>query len=495
MGDEISGRRDLAGWVGYWFSASQVSTFDLCARKWAFQKIEGLRSPPGPSLALGLEMHGQLELWLREGRAINMTVPSGPIAMAGLHLLPMPKTPGLRIEQEFTIEIGGHKFRGYKDYEDFIPGWYPRVGDHKSTKDFRWAKTPDDLRTDPQGCLYAAETMWRTGTDACVLEWIYYRTTGAPKAEPVRVLVTRADVTPVLEQMVKSCDTMTALLDMAETKGLRALDIPPNASACDAFGGCEFQNLCNLSPAERMHSIMTQQLTSSDLLAKLDSMRNGQGINPPPNGQVALPMLPQQFAPPPHGPAPTPVNVNGRWVIPETVQTQPVLPPGPAPTPININGQWVIPPQDPPMQQIQMPPQTQMPLPLQTQPLPTPPQTPEVPLPPATTAPKPRRSKKQREADEAAAAAATTAAGQAQAPVVMNQAPVVVNPPNLAVDPAVPSSSTKLALGPEAGAALEQATQMLRAIANSAGVPDAKFIFSFSTDGSVKRSVSLTRGL
>lgn len=499
-------RDDLATWVGYWFSASQVGTFDLCARKWAFSKIDGLRSPPGPSAALGLDVHGQIERWLKDGIPLNMTVPSGPIAMAGLHLLPMPKTAGLRVEEEFTIEICGHKFRGYKDYEIFHPRPIPLVGDHKSTKDFRWAKTDavhppiegedNRLRADIQANLYAAHAMWVTGSEWCDLEWMYYRTTGAPAVHPVRLRLHRNEVAPVLERVVKSCNTMTALLDMAADKGLRALDIPPNARACDAFGGCEFQGLCNLSPAQRMTSIMAQQVHSQDLLTQLQSMQqnNGQsmqnGINPPPNtpqayappplpgGQMQLPMAPpQQMAPP--GPPPQMIVVDGKWVMAPQTPPAPTLPPGPPPQMVLVNGQWVMAPQGAPFAGV----------------VPQPPQPPQavatppaVPLPPA---PKGRKTKAQKEA-EAAATAAQQQQQQTSIPVPSLQAQADADQ---AAAQHVNAPTGKVNLLPEATAALEQATQMLRAIAHSVGMPEAKFIFTFAVDGSVKRSVQLTRAL
>lgn len=501
MGETATARRtDLATWTGYWFSVSQVNAFDDCPRKWAWQKLDGLNDPPNEAAALGIELHDQQEKWLKEGRPLNLLLPSGPIAMAGLHLLPMPKSPGLDVEKEFTIVIGGHNFRGYKDYEVYWPGYLPKVGDHKSSKDFRWALTagydpPEHgqedrrLRTDKQACLYAAETMWRTGLEACEVEWVYYRTTGAPKAEAVRVILTRADVEPVLERMVKSCDTMTALLDMAATRGLRAMDIPPNPRACDKYGGCKFRNLCNLSPVQRMTSIMTQTNLGSDLLAQLQSMapQNGAAINPPPMappgyagpppipagppmpGQMHLPMAPPQpqYAGAPPGPPPQPIHVNGQWTLPP--QAPAAAPPGPPPQMVNVNGQWVF-----------ATPQNGAPAAAAA---------PVVPPAPAAPAAKGGRGKKAQAAAAAAAAAAAPPVAPAPAPVVAPPPPPMAPP----VAKAPPSAG--IALSPEASTALDQATQMLKAIAGSIGQPDAKFIFAFSPDGSAKRSIQFTRNL
>src|SRR5687767_332853 len=98
------------------FSATQVSVFEDCPRKWSFRYIEGIETPPHPSAVLGTEVHAALEGWLRNATAPDFTTRAGSIAASGLHLLPEPRTPGLEIEQEFHLEMGGFAFRGFIDW-------------------------------------------------------------------------------------------------------------------------------------------------------------------------------------------------------------------------------------------------------------------------------------------------------------------------------------------------------------------------------------------
>jgi hypothetical protein len=125
-------------------SATQLDTADGCLRKWAWEKIDGYPRPQNASAALGSEVHAQLEDWLQEGKPFDLTTKAGEVAMAGYHLIPAPGTPHMAVEQEFVLEAWGHRIFGLKDLE-FQDR--PEVWDHKTTKDPKWAKTPEELKT------------------------------------------------------------------------------------------------------------------------------------------------------------------------------------------------------------------------------------------------------------------------------------------------------------------------------------------------------------
>ncbi len=262
------------------FSASQVSTFELCKRKWAFDKIDGVPRESSAAALLGTAVHAQLEAWLRDGTVPDDTE-AGQIAKSALHLLPAPKTPGMVLEGEFHIEMGGYLFRGFKDVEILS---VPIVLDHKTTADFKWSKTSTDLIDDVQGALYAADAMFRSGSQRCELQWTYMRTRGARKAKPVNVVVSRENITPRLEKTVESAAAMTKIL----ASGCAAKDVQYNDKACDNYGGCPYISRCERRPAERFEASMSQPSVNS-LLTSLRARQNG--INPP--------------APPP-APAPSP---------------------------------------------------------------------------------------------------------------------------------------------------------------------------------------------
>lgn len=289
------------------FSASQISTFEACPRKWAFLKIEGLKEPDKPSAALGTAVHKVIEEWLRDGKEPDRKTPEGDIAFSGLHLLPQPKTVGMELEKPFAITFGGHTFRGYKDIEILAT---PIVYDHKTTVDLQWAKSESDLPVDVQATLYAADAMMRAKSPHCDLQWTYLRTRGARRAEPVRVRVMRGQITPRLEQTLRSADAMAEAL----ASGRRANDLPFNDKECASFGGCPFLSECNLTPIKRKETdIMT---SIADLKKKLEE-RKKNGINPPPATQTPAPATVSQSSPAPE-PATTP---------PEPATTPPAIAP------------------------------------------------------------------------------------------------------------------------------------------------------------------------
>ncbi len=308
-----------------WYSATQLETFGLCARKWGLRYIDKIPGKQHAAAELGVAIHAQLEGWLREGRAIQTDTPAGAIAMAGLHYLPAPKSEGLEVETQFGLELGGHRFLGYKDAQILsrIP---PIVIDHKTTADFKWAKTPEELRDNYQACLYAADAMHKAGAAECDLAFVYYKTRGRPESKLVLLRVSRDDVTPTLERAIRLAAEMAA----AREAGCKGKELPVNPAACGAFGGCDYAGaVCGMTHEEKF-TVMSNS-TMSDFLSRIQARKGAVGINPP---EAALPPPPPVEAPPPPPAAAAPILdpsgkfqlVEGQWV-----PFAPAPPPPPAP--------------------------------------------------------------------------------------------------------------------------------------------------------------------
>lgn len=260
----------------YRSSASQVSTFELCPRKWAFLKIEKLEDPPSRFAQFGTETHAHLEEWFMFNRLPPETK-TGRCARAILRHLPPPQTPGIDIEHEINVEIGGVPFKGFIDVRILNRDPRPLVSDHKTTGDLKWAKAPEELPDDIQATIYAHDTMIESGVDAVDLQWTY-GTRDRARSLPVVRTVTRAEITPRIEKTAESVKVMRELYEQQTP----ALDIEPDARGCEAFGGCPFRDRCNLTPQERMKSVMSQE-TQSAFLAKLKAQKgNGAAAAPPP---------------------------------------------------------------------------------------------------------------------------------------------------------------------------------------------------------------------
>jgi hypothetical protein len=315
-------------------SASQVTLFhDECARKWAWKYIARIESKPNASAALGTEVDNeQLQPFLREGRPIDYTRPSGEIAASALAFLPRPKSEGLEVQKHFVIPSptwidGKHCGLGFQGYLDL---WLPKggiplpdgvspevdgkpvpvVGDFKTTGDFKWMKSATALATDTQAQLYALWAMYATRSPVVDLVWIYMRTKGARQARRTHLRVHAPHVAKQFSLInERALEVQEARLTVTDPKSL-----PPNPDQCEAFGGCPYRDKCNLGPGEiadaaaakakrKREATMTEAKSTMGLLAKLKAQREAAAGGAP--AWVANPTTPT-----PAAAAPATVGIN-----------------------------------------------------------------------------------------------------------------------------------------------------------------------------------------
>ncbi len=288
----------------YPFSASQISTFNTCRTKWGWTYIVGLRSVGTPSTELGTRVHKTLENYI-QGADIDTATQEGKIAITGVGHLPAPGTQGLRAEQAFTLPSttpnAPWHWRGAKDLE-----MGDTVYDHKTTSDWRWAKTPEDLLGDPQAILYAAHNQAKTGGDQTQLNWVYYKTR-TPHASKIVHLTMYKDHAQnglaVLDSLAaEAYKYIEAVRDIDEdAKRKYVLAMPNNPGACEDFGGCPFRGLCNLSPTQRFAGKMSQ--ANMSIIAKMKARAAEEDAKP---AIVEVPVAPNVEVPinPPEAPPP-----------------------------------------------------------------------------------------------------------------------------------------------------------------------------------------------
>lgn len=260
------------------FSASQISTYLECKRKWAWQYIAKEPRTQHASAALGVRVHKQLELWLKEGRPLQYALEDGrpddsaSIAKEALEHLPPPMLPGLDVEGyfNFTSPRSGVSYRGFIDWRHpHWPGDIPTIGDNKTTSGLQWAKSATDLDTDVQATLYAVDTMAHYRAPRVRLQWTYLQTRGARRSLPVVTELSSPHVAEMFAAVEEVAAEMSTTLHRVTDK-LQILELPPSPQACESFGGCPFQGQCNLSPRERLKAVMSQGLAPvNPLLARL----------------------------------------------------------------------------------------------------------------------------------------------------------------------------------------------------------------------------------
>ncbi len=182
-------------------------------------------------------------------------------------------TPGddLFTEDGFDFQIDtledGTQIRivGYVDYASMRAA-VPLIGDHKFTKNLRWAMTEEECITDPQGVVYSYATHLETGAEAVQLEWVYYEArpnTDAEDGRPresrrvrkVAHLFTLAEMQEGWEGILHT----SRLIAVAKLTVKAAMDMEPEPMACSAYGGCPFRDDCtDLTPATRLGARMRQ---------------------------------------------------------------------------------------------------------------------------------------------------------------------------------------------------------------------------------------------
>ena len=239
-----------------------------CIRKWAFNKIEGQRSPPTAATTLGTNVHTVAEDYLNLGTVPDLSTKPGKIFASGIHLLPDRKLV-TGVEKNFNLRFNDDvTFHGIVDFtgDDFI-------GDHKTTSNFRYALTPEELVTDYQGVLYgmAHATDRNLGlTDKFKLIWIYYLTRGKPQARRVQIETSRVQLERTYFPLAEKAEKLVKLKNTVES----ALEVEPNYSACGAFGGCPFRNKCESE--KPVYDFSKQNMEKDSMSSLLERLKEKQ---------------------------------------------------------------------------------------------------------------------------------------------------------------------------------------------------------------------------
>jgi len=277
-------------------SATQIDTALLCERKWAYLKLAGLKPDSNRFATTGTDVHSVLEEWQSTGKPVDLSTDAGKIASAGLKLLPQPGTH--KAEHEFRFDTGVAVYHGYMDLRG--PPTFPiqTVWDHKTTSNFRWMKTPELLRRDPQAMLYGTAVLHEakekgitlgSGVLRVELNWLYYLSDPKrPKSRKVQLHIVPDDAprlpicpdevdpkhfgimphSELTERFDEIQQTAKRLLQLYRDKP-KPEELPPNAAACSAYGGCPFEGKpCNLSTRERFQSMEAHEQAKTMTLAE-----------------------------------------------------------------------------------------------------------------------------------------------------------------------------------------------------------------------------------
>lgn len=239
-------------------SASQVSTFLRCPRKYSWKYVEGVKPPSTPRQEFGREIHAILAAWLKDGKPPPKT-PAGEVTLQGVcaaGVLPLPRS-SCAIEVPFFFPwTTGVVAKVVPDWAGEVDGEL-LVVDHKTTSDLRWAMTSDQLKVNEQAIIYAAWAMLKYRRPVVRARWIYYAATN-PKGgkrrpaglRPVEVVFDARN--PGFLDQIARLDLVIGDMRVIREQGIKPLDLPPSVEACEAYEGCFHRERCGLSDGERL---------------------------------------------------------------------------------------------------------------------------------------------------------------------------------------------------------------------------------------------------
>lgn len=222
-------------------SPTQISTYRSCKRKWAFQKLLGLRHDTAATIR-GKKVHALRERALISGDPIDQTTIEGQIAATGFHEVTKPPTFDIAVEYEFRHAITNTlRWHGIMDVIAVNDSPYPWITDHKTTANLRYAKSEAGLRSDPQWNIYA-EVALRMFPEAAwaYLTW-HYLTTKKPFVHKPVTLIAMRESSARIAEVGSLIATSKEIEKIRRNPPTDCNDLTPNTMTCGDYGGCPFR--------------------------------------------------------------------------------------------------------------------------------------------------------------------------------------------------------------------------------------------------------------
>jgi hypothetical protein len=213
-----------------------------CWRRWGHNHVDHFqKGPPDANQKFGLDGHDQLEHYFKSHGRIPLNLNSKPGQAAypaiASGLLPLP-SPYVVAEGAMEFEFDGILYNGKIDLLWAEASNHLIINDHKFTKDFKWALTPEKLVHDPQRIIYATWGIFKYAPDWVTCRWTYNKS--KPKYQAMQRTLTqhRSQIInehfPIVHEQA---------LRIKAARRLKSEDLPQNTSACRAFNrDCDFSD-------------------------------------------------------------------------------------------------------------------------------------------------------------------------------------------------------------------------------------------------------------
>jgi RecB family exonuclease len=303
-------------------SASQISTFRDCKRKWYIKKVVGIKEPDTPSAAAGRHLHKILERYLKTGelppQSDEVAVVAGAKEFTHNQCLAMlmpafehfPEPGKGEAEGKFEMDLG--ELGTMIGYIDCAVDEEGLVEDLKTTASFKYLKDEDTLRLDPQVTIYGVVMAERTGRDEVTCRWVYIlRDPKRPRAKAVEFNLSAEELDKSWQLVISDLREMKSLVERKPP----SLEVECNTLACDKYRGCPYRNTehCQTSSKERLTTLLRagreeeeKEMGLGALKKKVDQQKETGPINPPEAAKTAA----KTESPAPTGPAITEVEMS-----------------------------------------------------------------------------------------------------------------------------------------------------------------------------------------
>lgn len=329
-------------------SPSQLSTAEMCSRKWWFEKIARLPVIQKDYFTFGTVFHGVVERWLKAdasgrdetGAPVNI-YPEGwdkeiskeeselirVLVKDGIELGLLERAPGRQIEFEFSMPVEPGSPISMVGIIDLLTP--TMVQDHKTTKDFRWALSEEKIKSNTQLLIYAKVLIaWLTQNRQPIPEKIEIRHNtflknfhAKKRTRLVSAFITPKEVEDAWNETVRK---VRILQQIAEVKDWKFVPGPHENGACMKYGGCHFTSICCAKETVEVYSTRIRRYIDINAITTTPTS---------PRTKIHMGLLSKLSglggnSNSPATPAP-PVVVNSP--APAVITTAPPAPPAPAP--------------------------------------------------------------------------------------------------------------------------------------------------------------------
>lgn len=272
-------------------SASQVTTWNRCQRRWGFKYIDKLPDPVGRGAIFGSAVHKQLERYFESGTQPDTTKREGRLAQRALESGIYPAERTFLVEEHFVFHVDGVVLQGFVDLIWSDSGWIT-INDHKTSSDpVKYGLNEETLPDDIQSTIYALWALDRYELDRINLQWSYMQSSppsrerARPKIYAVKANVDRAHV----EKQFRLNVLGTAKeITQAKANCTTGNELKPDPRSCGDFGkACAFTDHCILNRDQKLTSVFGTESeenmgeTLKEMLARKRAAAGGAKLPPP----------------------------------------------------------------------------------------------------------------------------------------------------------------------------------------------------------------------